>query len=152
MWWHVTASRLAESTRCISTRIAIHIRQTGSSLALWRHGVLERTLCGEMIALTDTTLDGHGLEGLLLLALFNTLLDDSTGLEAGLWAEDDVLTQRGRVRVWSCRAACFGAEFAPSSSLGGGLLLVLLDRCAFDSLCALDALAFVVQKDCYDRL
>lgn len=135
-----------------STDVAVEVGQTGAGLALGSHGVLEGTLCGEMLAGTDTTLDLHLLELLLLLVLLGGGLLGGAGLEADLGSEDDVLAEGGGVGLGACGAAGLETHLGPGAALGdAGLLVFPLDDGA-DALCALDLLAVIVEENGDNRL
>ena len=123
-----------------------------ASLALGGHGVLEGTLCGEMVSGTDTTLDLHLLELLGLLVLLCGGLLGGARLVADLGSEDNVLAEGGGVGLGTGGAASLEAHLGPGATLSDARLLVFSLDDGADALCALDLLALVVQEDGDDGL
>jgi len=130
-----------------SANITVEVGKTGTGLALGGHGVLEGTLCGEMLAGTNTTLDLHLLELLLLLVLLGGGLLGGARLEADLGAEDDVLSKGGGVGLGASGAACLETHLGPCAALGDSSLLICALGDLADALCALDLLAVVVEEN-----
>lgn len=149
---HIRASTHTQTprARCLSSNLA-HIRRRVASLfrSLGCHGVLERTLCSEMVTTANTTLDLHLLERLGLLVLFRCLLLLLSRLETDLRAENNVLTQSRSVHARSSGFACLGAHFRPVPTLGHAGILFLLYDSAADSLGAAHFFAFFVEEDRY---
>jgi len=110
---HISTASRTQSTRT-SGRIVRHI--SGRDIALWRHGVLERTLCGEVIALADTALDLRVLELRLLLRLVALVF--VACLPRGYGPEQDVLSYADGVCLGARGLALFCAEFCPLLALG----------------------------------
>lgn len=162
MWGNVGRATGARSAWCraacsqglksSSTDITVEVCKTGTSLALGSHGVLEGTLCGEMLAGTNTTLDLHLLELLCLLVLLGGRLLGGARLEADLGAEDDILSESGGIGLGASRTACLETHLGPGAALcDTGLLICALGDLA-DALCALDLLAVLVKENGDDGL
>jgi hypothetical protein len=104
-----------------------------------------------MVAGTDTTFDLHFLQRVSFLILLRGLVLDAAGLEADLGPEDDVLAQRGRVRVRARAAAGFEAHFRPRPPFRHARVLFLFDDGFADPLRAFDFAAVFVDEDGHDR-
>ncbi|KAJ8106481.1 hypothetical protein OPT61_g9506 [Boeremia exigua] len=103
-----------------------------------------------MVALANTALDLCVLELQLLLVLLALVV--LCGLPVGLWAEDDVLSNRDCVGLGSGGLALLRAEFWPCLALGDAGVYDLLDDRLLDAAGGLDLLAVLVDAVGYDCL
>jgi hypothetical protein len=134
---HVAAVASSTGTARSARRIVGHLG--GCGLAIGRHGVLEGTLCGEMVAAANTALDLCALEVLLLLLHFVLVLGARLPVRHG--AEDDVLGDAHSISLRSGRLALFLAKFGPRLALGDARVHDLLDDGLLDAARGLDSLA-----------
>jgi len=116
----------------------------GRGLAVRSHGVLEGTLCGEMVAAANTALDLCALEVRLLLLHLVLVLGARLPVRHG--AEDDVLGNAGGVCLRAERLALILAEFGPRLALGDAGIYDLLDDRLLDAAGRLDFLAVFADR------
>lgn len=148
---HIGTPTDAQSTLRRLTSHLAHVRRRITRLlrTLRRHGILERTLCGKVIAAANTAFNLHLLERLGLLILLWSLLLRRTGLKSHLRSEDDVLAEGGGVHAWARRLAGFGPHFRPVPALGYAGVFFLLYHGAADALGAAHFFAFFVEENGY---
>lgn len=144
---HVSSASYTKATRA-TRRVVRHVG--GRVGALGGHGVLEGTFCCEMVSRADTALDLCVLELQLLLVLIALVV--LRGLPVGLWAEDNVLSNRNSVGLGPGGLALLLAEFCPCLALSHAGVHDLLDDCLLDAARRLDLLAVLVYAVGYDRL
>jgi hypothetical protein len=137
MRWHVSSTRRTEATRRRAWRVVWHVR--GRNVTLGRHCVFEGALCGEMIALADTTLDLGVLELGLLLRLVALVLIAS--FPGGDGAEVDVFSDGDGVVLGARGLAFFLAELGPLLALGDARVDGGFDDGLFDAACSFVAAA-----------
>lgn len=117
---------------------------------LGRHGILERTLCGPVVARADAALDLCVLEVGFLLCVFGFVLGG--GLPAGDGAEEDILGDGGGVGLGAGRLALLLAKFGPLLALGDAGVDGRLNGGLFDATGRLDLLAVFAERVGYDGL
>lgn len=108
------------------------------------HGVLEGTSGGEVLAITDPTLDFFVLEFLFDVILLR-LLVLAIFFPSHAWPEDDVFAHACRVERGTRRVTFFAAELSPGAPLGDTRIDGFLDNRGSDAAGGFHFFAVVVE-------